>query len=394
MKRQKAFKFQLILTGAQQRKMVVFSGACRWVFNEALKLQIENRENGGKFIPYVKMARWLVGWKKTLSLNWLSQPPSQALKDLERAYRNFFAGRAKFPNQHKRGKHDRFRYPQGCQLEQHNSRIFLPKIGWVRYHNSRSVAGTVKNVTISHQADKWYASIQTEYEVEPPRHSSVSMVGIDVGVVKFATLSTGEIFEPINSFQKNQRKLAKAQRVISRKVKRSRNWHKAIKRVQRLHTKVANIRRDYLHKVSTTLSKNHAMIVIEDLRVSNMSKSAKGTTDSPGRNVSAKSGLNRSILDQGWYEFRRQLEYKQFWRGGDIIAVPPQNTSRRCSECGHSAKGNRTTQSKFLCIECGYTANADWNAAQNILAAGHAVIACGEKVQSGLSMKQEPTEVI
>ncbi|WP_404999729.1 RNA-guided endonuclease TnpB family protein, partial [Escherichia coli] len=139
----------------------------------------------------------------------------------------------------------------------------------------------------------------------------------------------------------------------------------------------------YLHKVTTTVSKNHAMIVIEDLKVSNMSKSAAGTVSQPGRNVRAKSGLNRSILDQGWYEMRRQLEYKQLWRGGQVLAVPPAYTSQRCVCCGHTAKENRLSQSQFRCQVCGYTANADVNGARNILAAGHAVLACGEMVQSG-----------
>ncbi|ENJ4877785.1 TPA: transposase, partial [Escherichia coli] len=146
--------------------------------------------------------------------------------------------------------------------------------------------------------------------------------------------------------------------------------------------------------VTTTVSKNHAMIVIEDLKVSNMSKSAAGTVSQPGRNVRAKSGLNRSILDQGWYEMRRQLEYKQLWRGGQVLAVPPAYTSQRCAYCGHTAKENRLSQSKFRCQVCGYTANADVNGARNILAAGHAVLACGEMVQSGRSLKQEPTEMI
>ncbi|EGD4650589.1 RNA-guided endonuclease InsQ/TnpB family protein, partial [Escherichia coli] len=114
----------------------------------------------------------------------------------------------------------------------------------------------------------------------------------------------------------------------------------------------------------------------------------------PGRNVRAKSGLNRSILDQGWYEMRRQLEYKQLWSGGQVLAVPPAYTSQRCACCGHTAKENRLSQSKFRCQVCGYTANADVNGARNILAAGHAVLACGEMVQSGRSLKQEPTEMI
>ncbi|MDX7277843.1 transposase [Escherichia coli] len=111
-------------------------------------------------------------------------------------------------------------------------------------------------------------------------------------------------------------------------------------------------------------------------------------------NVRAKSGLNRSILDQGWYEMRRQLAYKQLWRGGQVLAVPPAYTSQRCAYCGHTAKENRLSQSKFRCQVCGYTANADVNGARNILAAGHAVLACGEMVQSGRPLKQEPTEMI
>lgn len=138
------------------------------------------------------------------------------------------------------------------------------------------------------------------------------------------------------------------------------------------------------------------MIVIEDLKVSNMSKSAKGTAERHerhGRNVRAKSGLNRSILDQGWYEMRRQLEYKQLWRGGQVLGIPPAYTSQRCACCGHTAKENRPSQSKFECLECGYTANADVNGARNILAAGHAVLACVGMMQSGRPLKQEPTEV-
>jgi putative transposase len=125
-----------------------------------------------------------------------------------------------------------------------------------------------------------------------------------------------------------------------------------------------------------------------------MSKSAAGSTDKPGKNVRAKSGLNKAILDQGWHEFRRQLDYKLAWNGGILIAVPPQNTSRTCPACGHVSAGNRQTQAKFACVECGYEENADVVGAMNILARGHRVAACGEPVQSGRSMKQEPAEAI
>lgn len=398
MKRLQAFKFQLRPGGQQEREMRRFAGACRFVFNRALARQNENHEAGNKYIPYGKMASWLVEWKNATETQWFkdspSQPLQQSLKDLERAYKNFFRKRAAFPRFKKRGQNDAFRYPQGVKLDQENSRIFLPKLGWMRYRNSRQVTGVVKNVTVSQSCGKWYISIQTESEVSTPVHPSASMVGLDAGVAKLATLSDGTVFEPVNSFQKNQKTLARLQRQLSRKVKFSNNWQKQKRKIQRLHSCIANIRRDYLHKVTTTVSKNHAMIVIEDLKVSNMSKSAAGTVSQPGRNVRAKSGLNRSILDQGWYEMRRQLEYKQLWSGGQVLAVPPAYTSQRCACCGHTAKENRLSQSKFRCQVCGYTANADVNGARNILAAGHAVLACGEMVQSGRPLKQEPTEMI
>ncbi|HAT3961663.1 TPA: transposase [Citrobacter freundii] len=396
MKRLQAFKFQLRPNGQQERDMRRFAGACRFVFNRALALQNENHEAGNKYVSYTKMASWLIEWKSHPDTQWLkdtpSQPLQQSLKDLERGYKNFFQKRAAFPRFKKRGPNDAFRYPQGVKLDQTNNCIALPKLGWIRYRNSREVIGEVKNVTVIQSCGKWYVSIQTEYEVPEQVHKAASMVGLDAGVTKLATLSDGTVYQPVNSFKANQRKLAMLQRQLSRKVKFSASWQKQKKKIQRLHSHIANIRRDYLHKVTSEISKNHAMIVIEDLKVCNISKSAKGTAERPGRNIRAKSGLNRSILDQGWYEMRRQLEYKQLWRGGQVLAIPPAYTSQRCVCCGHTAKENRQTQSKFVCQVCGYTENADINGARNILAAGHAVLACGGMVQSGRPLKQEPTE--
>ena len=396
MKRLQAFKFQLRPNGQQERDMRRFAGACRFVFNRALALQNENHEAGNKYVSYTKMASWLIEWKSHPDTQWLkdtpSQPLQQSLKDLERGYKNFFQERAAFPRFKKRGQNDAFRYPQGVKLDQTNNCIALPKLGWIRYRNSREVIGEVKNVTVIQSCGKWYVSIQTEYEVPEQVHKAASMVGLDAGVTKLATLSDGTVYQPVNSFKANQRKLAMLQRQLSRKVKFSASWQKQKKKIQRLHSHIANIRRDYLHKVTSEISKNHAMIVIEDLKVCNISKSAKGTAERPGRNIRAKSGLNRSILDQGWYEMRRQLEYKQLWRGGQVLAIPPAYTSQRCVCCGHTAKENRQTQSKFVCQVCGYTENADINGARNILAAGHAVLACGGMVQSGRPLKQEPTE--
>lgn len=132
------------------------------------------------------------------------------------------------------------------------------------------------------------------------------------------------------------------------------------------------------------------MVFVEDLNVRNMSRSAAGTLDEPGRNVRAKAGLNRSILDQGWGEFVRQLDYKLQWRGGWLVKVPAHHTSQTCSECGHVSPDNRPAQAVFHCRACGHAEHADINAAQNIRARGHRVLACGGRAQSGPPVKQEP----
>jgi len=376
MQRLQAFKFALMPTGEQERQMRRFAGACRFVFNRALALQKERYERGEKKLGYAGLCKLLTEWRNGPETPWLADAPvhplQQALKDLERAYANFFAKRAGFPRFKKKGQHDSFRYPDPKQikLDQANSRIFLPKLGWLRYRNSREVLGTVKNVTVSASGGKWFVSIQTEREVEQPVPQATTAVGIDLGVVRFATLSDGTVYAPLNSFRRHEEALRKAQQALARKTKFSNNWKKAKAKVLRIHARIANARRDYLHKTTTTISKNHAMVCIEDLRVRNMSKSAAGTAEAPGRNVRAKSGLNKSILDQGWFEFRRQLDYKLAWAGGHLIVVPPQNTSRTCPACGHVSADNRQTQARFLCVECGFEENADLVGAINILSRG------------------------
>jgi putative transposase len=383
-----------------------FAGSCRYVYNHALALQKANYEAGGQFIGYVAMAKRLTEWRNAIETPWLKEAPvhplQHALKDLERAYQNFFDQRAAFPRFKRKGQKDSFRYPDALQfkIDAGNSRLFLPKLGWIRYRNSREVLGVAKNLTVSKSGGRWYASIQTEREVEPPVATATATVGIDVGITRFATLSDGSFVEPLNSFKRHEKRLARYQRAMSRKIKFSSNWRKAKAKVQRVHTRVGHARRDYLHKTTTTISKNHVMVCIEDLRVRNLSKSAKGTVEANGKNVRAKSALNRSILDQGWFEFRRQLEYKVNWSGGYLVVVPPQNTSRTCPVCTCVSRENRRTQAHFECVDCGYSNNADVVGAINILARGHRVLACEEEGSGSsrktrvnpASVKQEPSE--
>ena len=279
-----------------------------------------------------------------------------------------------------------------CRVK--GNRVKLPNgIGLVKFKKSQEIIGVIKNITISKKSGQWYVSFGTEREVETPTHPSKTAIGIDLGITKFITTSNADIIQPRNSFKANQVKIARLQRQLSRKVLFSNNWKKQNRKIQKLHHHIANIRHDYLHKITTDISKNHAMIVCEDLKIANMSKSASGTLENKGRNVRAKSGLNKSILDQGWGMALTMLEYKQQWQGGLLIQVNPRFTSQTCFECKHVAKENRRTQAKFECVECGYIANADVNAARNILTVGHAVLSVEGGRGKGRPMKQKACDL-
>ena len=378
---QKAFKFRLKPNTQQRIQLAKTAGCVRLVWNKTLDTLQKAHEAGEKYSGYNNICKELVSWKKSEDTDFLkevhSQPLQQTQKDLDKAFKEFSKKRKGFPKFKKKNRDKGFRYPQGIKVE--NQKVFLPKIGWVKFQKSRAIEGKIKNATMTFHAGHWYISIQTEFEkdVSEREVSSIEkdIVGIDMGVKNFATTSRGEFVEPLNSFKKHEKKLAKEGRKLSRKKKGSRKWILQKYKLQKCHAKIANVRKDFLHKLSSSISKNHAVVVIEDLKVSNMSRSAKGNSAQHGKSVKAKSGLNKAILDQGWYEFRRQLEYKQRWSGGRVIAIPPQHTSQKCFKCGHVAKENRKTQELFSCVECGASAHADVNAAQNIKAAGHAVLA-------------------
>jgi putative transposase len=378
MTRRQAFKFELIPNGEQARNMLRFAGSCRFVYNKALALEQERYKQGEKRLGYFGMSKLLPTWKK--ELEWLSNTPAQVLqqvlKNLDRAYVSFFNKRTTFPKFKKKGCKVSFLYPQRVKLDQLNGRVSFPKLGWIRYRSSREVLGTVKNAIVSLSNGKWYVSVQTEREVSEPVHPSVAIAGLDMGVTRFVTLSDGSRIDPLNSFRKQEARLRKYQRRMSSKKKFSNNWKKAKAKVQKIYAKIANCRKDFLHKASETISKNHAVVVIEDLNIAGMSRSR----------------LSKSILDQGWGEFRRQLEYKQGWLGGQVIAVPAHNTSRTCPSCEHVSALNRQTQAQFLCVECGFAENADLVGALNVLARGHRVLACGGDLEVRGPLKQEPTE--
>jgi putative transposase len=385
MKIKKAYKFRLKPSPAQEALLNNFSGQTRYVWNKALALNLARLRNGQRIMYYQELDFWSKLWKHTEEYGFLRECPAhllqQKLRDLERAFKDAFDKKQpnkRLPGFKKRGQSDSFRFPAPAQVKLEHHHITFPKLGRMRFYRSRDIVGDIKNYTVRRRGRCWSVSIQVETElvfngVQRPNNA----IGLDMGIKHFVTTSDGDHIAPLNSFRKLSHTLAIAQRRQSRKKKYSQNWRKSGSWVTRIHQKITDTRRDFQHKLSTMISKNHAIIVVEALKIKNMSRSASGTRENPGKCVRAKSGLNKAILDQGWYEFKRQLEYKSYWRGGLVIEVPPQHTSQRCSNCQHIDARNRQTQEKFACIKCYKELNADINAAKNILAAGHAVLACG-----------------
>jgi len=377
----KAYKVQLKTNKESEVLLTRFCGSGRFLWNKSLAMNLERLNNRQPILWYNELAFWLTLWKRSEEYGFLKECPSQVLQqklqDLERAFRDCFDKNQplkRMPVFKKKGSGDGIRFPQGFKID--NRRIFLPKIGWIGFHKSREIAGTIRNITITNRNGKWYASIQVEQMIETGKHVSDSEIGIDAGVTCFAAFSDGTVVEGIHSYRKHEDLLAREQRKLSRKKKGSENWKKQKRKVSTLHHTIANVRQDFLHKLSTGISKNHAKVYVEGLQIRNMSASARGSIEEPGRHVKAKSGLNKSILDQGWFEFQRQLDYKLFWRGGMLVEVNPRHTSQRCSCCGHTAKENRASQAVFKCMVCGHQEHADVNAAKNVLTVGQTGMAC------------------
>jgi len=389
----KAYKYRLKTNDDIEEKLSRFCGSARFVWNKCLAMNLERLEKRQPILWYNELAYWLTLWKRSEEYGFLKECPSQVLqqklKDMERAFRDCFDKSQplkRTPIFKKRGLNDGIRFPQGFKID--NRRIFLPKIGWVGFHKSCDIQGTIKNITVTSGGGKWYISIQVEQQHTIRKHISDSEIGIDAGIKCFAAFSDGNMVAGVHSFRKHEHRLSREQRKLARKKKGSENWKKQKREIAKLHHTIANVRSDFLHKLSTEISENQARVYVEGLQIKNMSASAKGTIEEPGRNVKSKSGLNKSILDQGWYEFRRQLNYKLYWRGGMLLEVYPRHTSQQCSSCGYTAKENRVSQDVFKCQVCGHEEHADINAAKNILTVGQTGMACQTNRSSG--WQQEP----
>lgn len=415
----RAYVFVLRAQPAAERMLSRWSGQLHWIWNQALAEQKARHARGEKYASYVDMAKWLTEWRHAPGSIWLAEGPSQpqqhVLKRLDEAYQRFFKKTGGFPRFKKHDDDAGIRFPAANQfvLDQVNGRIKLPKIGWLRLRQSRAVKGEIRNVTVTREGSRWLVSIQTRTPARLLAAGLMPTLGIDLGVTAFAATSEGQIIEPLNALKKQAQRLGRYQRSVARKVKGSCNRKKAVKRLGALHRRIARQRNDWLHQLTSRLANEHPVITIEDLRIMNMTASARGTAAKPGKRVKQKFGLNKSILDQGWGEFTRQLGYKLAAVGGELIAVNPAYSSRTCRMCDHESADNRKTQALFACAACRHTEHADLHAAKVILqrgvavveskiqAAGHAATACGGEIRrksvrkrgAGVSpLKQEPTE--
>ena len=390
----RAYRFQLRTRPAVEAQLRRFAGQCRWIWNAALAEQRARHARGEKYAGHAEMCKWLTAWRHAPATAWLAEgpihPQQQVLRRLDEAYRRFFSKAGGFPSFKRRGDEPGLRFPDPRQfaMDATYGRIKLPKLGWVRLRMSHPVDGELRNVSVSREGcgpgERWFASIQVETAETVAALGVAPTLGIDMGLKLFTAMSDGTTVEPLKALAQQQLRMKRYQRSVSRKKKGSANRKKAVARLGNLHRRIARQRSDWLHKLTIDLANRHAVIALEDLRISNMSASAKGTVEAPGTNVQQKTGLNRSILDAASGEYGRQLSYKLAWRGGRVIMVNPAYTSRTCRICGHESAENRTTQSVFACVACGHTENADVHAAKNILAAGHAVwlsessaVACG-----------------
>lgn len=403
MKERLGYRYRIYPDARQARLFRQTVGCCRLVYNLCLEQRsmayaMPSRHRLSSF----DQIKELPGLKRHLPF--LKDVPNHCLQqtvvDLDRAFKNFFKGRAAHPKRRRKFQNESFRFPDPKQVRFQDSSIFLPKAGWVRIVLHRSFLGEVKNVTVSAEGDHWYVSVQTERDVDEPA-SAVELPGVvelggDLGVVNALALSDGTAYDLPRMTAKEKRREAALSKKISRKRKGSKNRLRAHRDLRRFRAKVARRRRDAKHKLTTEVARRCDVLYLEDLKLRSMTASARGTVDEPGVNVAQKAGLNRAILDVSPGATRLQLEYKMRRRGGAVLYVNPARTSQRCAECGHVDAANRIDRDRFECVSCGHAACADHNAARNILALGRTArtgglpgMACGSNLDGGRKQEED-----
>lgn len=380
----RAVKVRLYPTVEQCSIIADQMGAARYAYNRSLALRKFAYTKFGIKVGKFDLIKRLAVLKEREKTSWLKKADSQVLQqsisNMDKAYQHFFKGGGypKFKSKH----HSRqsIQYPQRVKIE--GSKLYLPKVGWVKCKGLREdVVGKIKTVTVSHEANLYHAALLIDEEVNchevtretplgdgietVPVCTNTNAIGLDVGVSLVAADSNGGRIKPLDLVCELSKLRLRAQQ-LSRKSKGSKNRAKAKVKLAKQNLRIANMRKDFLHKLSLQYAENQGIVMVEDLKIKNMTKATKGTIETPAKNASAKRGLNRSITQQSWGLFFELLEYKVIARGGKFVKVDPRHTSQTCNECGHLSKENRKVQEKFVCKACGHRDNADVNAAKNI----------------------------
>jgi len=379
-------RYRLEPNPGHERVLAQSAGACRWLWNWALAYRqdvwLAARSAGATglagSVGYVHLSSLLPGLKKQYP--WLTRAPhhalQHALRDLDRAFARFFVGASGYPKFKRRGDREGLHFPDPKQFEVEDGWARLPKLGWVRYRRSRAVVGKVRSVNISREGKCWFVSFCVQGDFASA-NLGLAPVGLDLGIVGSVTQTDGTVERFPVATPAEEKRLRWLARQASKRTPGSCRRRRTLDRLAKIKRHIANRRRDSAHKLSTRLARTHALIAIEDLKIRNMTRSAKGTPADPGRNVRAKASLNRRMLANGHSDFRRMLAYKCERSGSRLLAVNPAYTSQTCSQCKHCAPQSRKSQADFRCVACGFNLNADLNAALNILAAGLAVSARG-----------------
>lgn len=365
----KTFLFRLKSSARLKGFFYRFAGSCRFVFNFGLS-RFKEALADGQFLTYEDLCKELTLLKALPETEWLKECPAQilqqSLKDLLKAINSHFkpnknGKKTGFPHFKKRGTKDSLRYPQHVRVK--DGAIYLPKIGWVKYFDSRPIEGTIVQVTIKRQGKHWFVAIVCEIEKNVIPVIPRDIVGIDVGINSLAVLSTGESIENPRFLKAKQRKLAREQKKLSKKQKGSNNFKKQAQKVAKIHIDIRNSRHDFLQKVTTTIVKNHDGFALEDLTISGLMKNHK---------------LAQSIADASWNTFISMIQYKAEWHGKPFVKIGKfVPTSKTCSTCGSKQEMPLNIRT-FKCDNCGLVIDRDINASLNIRVAGHAMLkACG-----------------
>ena len=352
------FKTELKLNNQQRIALIKHCGVARHAWNWGLALTLEildhnktNPDSKIKFPTAIDLHKWLVALVKSEN-EWYYEcsksTPQQALMALRNAWKDSFSKKKGVPKFKKKGRKDSFTL-EGTVKILENNKIQVPVIGVLKTYE-RLPQVLTKSCTISRQADRWFISFR--FDVQQQQSDKTNVVGVDLGVKNLATLSTGDVITGAKSYKKYESKLSRMQWLNRHKVVGSSNWKKALVKIAKLQMKIANIRKDTLHKLTTLLAKNHGTVVIEDLNVSGMMANHK---------------LAKAIADMSFFEFRRQLTYKCTLLGSKLVVVDRWfPSSKTCSNCGTKKETLSLGERVFNCDHCGFSLDRDLNAAINL----------------------------